>query len=57
MYIIFLKGICKFLANVIMCSVKDTPQCQVVVIIYSENSCVTQIQYLFAEIPFFRNTL
>lgn len=38
MYIIFLKGIYKFLANVIMCSVKDTPQCQVVVIIYPENS-------------------
>lgn len=32
MYIIFLWGIYKFLANVIMCSVKDTPQCQVVVI-------------------------
>lgn len=57
MYIIFLKEIYKFLANVIMCSVKDTPQCQVVVIIYPENSCVTQIQYLFAEIPLFRNTL
>lgn len=57
MYIIFFKGIYKFLANVIMCSVKDTPQCQVVVIIYPENSGVTQIQYLFAEIPLFRNTL
>ena len=29
MYIIFLWGIYKFLANVIMCSVKDRPQCQV----------------------------